>query len=123
MLIETQLAAVSVRRVEGITEALRGARVSPGMVSNPGRTIRARIDEWRHRQIEGDHPCVFRDGIVTKRSRAGEVRDVSLLGAIGVTTHGSRGIPGVVEGPGEDRSGWSMALCGTWPTAGSVARG
>ena len=33
-LIEMYLAGVSVRRVEDITEALRGTRVSPGTISN-----------------------------------------------------------------------------------------
>ncbi len=109
-LIEMYLAGVSVRRVEDITEALWGTRVSPGTVSNLNRKIYAKIDEWRHRPIEGEHPYVFLDGIVMKRSWAGEVRNVSLLVAIGVTTDGYREILGIVEGPKEDRSGWSMFL-------------
>ena len=109
-LIEMYLAGVSVRRVEDITEALWGTRVSPGTVSNLNKKIYAKIDEWRHRQIEGEHPYVFLDGIVMKRSWAGEVRNVSLLVAIGVTTDGYREILGIVEGPKEDKSGWSMFL-------------
>ena len=66
-LIEMYLAGVSVRRVEDITEALWGTRVSPGTVSNLNKKIYARIEEWRHRPIEGDHPHVFLDGIVMKR--------------------------------------------------------
>lgn len=109
-LIEMYLAGVSVRRVEDITEALWGTRVSPGTVSNLNKKIYAKIDEWRHRPIEGDHPYVFLDGIVMKRSWAGEVRNVSLLVAIGVTTDGYREILGIVEGPKEDKSGWSVFL-------------
>jgi putative transposase len=109
-LIEMYLAGVSVRRVEDITEALWGTRVSPGTVSNLNRKIYAKIDEWRQRRIEGDHPYVFLDGIVMKRSWAGEVRNVSLLVAIGVTTDGYREILGIVEGPKEDKSGWSAFL-------------
>src|ERR1700745_350710 len=37
------------------------------------------IETWRKRPIEGEHPYVYLDGIVLKRSWAGEVRDVSLL--------------------------------------------
>jgi transposase-like protein len=48
----------------------------------------------------------FLDGIVMKRSWAGEVRDVSLLVAIGVTTDGYREILGIMEGPKDDKSGW-----------------
>lgn len=109
-LIEMYLAGVSVRRVEDITEALWGTRVSPGTVSNLNKKIYAKIDAWRHRRIEGDHPYVFLDGIVMKRSWAGEVRNVSLLVAIGVTTDGYREILGIMEGPKEDKSGWSMFL-------------
>ena len=109
-LIEMYLAGVSVRRVEDITEALWGTRVSPGTVSNLNKKIYAKIDERRHRRIEGEHPYVFLDGIVMKRSWAGEVRNVSLLVAIGVTTDGYREILGIVEGPKEDKSGWSMFL-------------
>mgnify|MGYP001825733892 FL=1 len=109
-LVEMYLAGVSVRRVEDITEALWGTRVSPGTVSNLNKKIYAKIDAWRHRKIEGDHPYVFLDGIVMKRSWAGEVRNVSLLVAIGVTTDGYREILGIMEGPKEDKSGWSSFL-------------
>ncbi len=103
-LIEMYLAGVSVRRVEDITEALWGTRVSPDTVSNLNKTIYARIDAWRQRRIEGDHPYVYLDAIVMKRSWAGEVRNVSLRVAIGVTTDGYREILGITEGPREDKS-------------------
>lgn len=45
-----------------------------------------------------------------KRSWAGEVRNVSLLVAIGVTTEGYRELLGIMEGPREDKSGWSGFL-------------
>ena len=109
-LIEMYLAGVSVRRVEDITEALWGTRVSSGTVSNLNKKIYAKIDQWRQRRIEGDHPYVFLDGIVMKRSWAGEIRNVSLLVAIGVTTEGYREILGIMEGPKEDKSGWSSFL-------------
>ena len=67
-LIEMHLAGVSVRRVEDITEARCSTRVSPGTVSNLNKKIYAKIDTWRHRKIEGDHPYFFLDGIVMKRS-------------------------------------------------------
>ena len=45
-----------------------------------------------------------------KRSWAGEVRNVSLLVAIGVIREGYREILGIMEGPKEDKSGWSAFL-------------
>jgi putative transposase len=50
---------------------------------------------------------VFLDGIVLKRSWAGEVRNVSLLVAIGVNSQGFREILGICEGAKED---WSAFL-------------
>src|ERR1700751_4459775 len=82
-LVEMYLAGVSVRRVEDITEALWGTRVSPSTVSDLNKKIYGTIEAWRNRPIEGEHPYVYLDGIVLKRSWAGEVRNVSLLVAIG----------------------------------------
>src|SRR5215469_11992496 len=73
-LIEMYLAGVSVRRVEDITEALWGTRVSPSTVSNLNKRIYSQIEAWRHQAIEGEHPYLYLDGIVLKRSWAGEVR-------------------------------------------------
>src|ERR1700739_4124807 len=109
-LVEMYLAGVSVRRVEDITEALWGTRVSPSTVSDLNKKIYGTIEAWRNRQIEGEHPYVYLDGIVLKRSWAGEVRNVSLLVAIGVNASGYREILGICEGAKEDKSGWSAFL-------------
>ena len=105
-LIEMYLAGVSVRRVEDITEALWGTRVSPSTVSDLNKKIYGTIEAWRNRLIEGEHPYVYLDGIVLKRSWAGEVRNISVLIAIGVGTDGFRQILGVAEGEKEDLEGW-----------------
>ena len=109
-LIEMYLAGVSVRRIEGITEALWGARVSPGTVSNLNKKIYERIEKWRSRPIEGNHPYVYLDGIVLKRTWGGEVRNISVLVAIGVSEDGFRRVLGVVEGAKEDKEGWGNFL-------------
>jgi mutator family transposase len=49
----------SVRRVEDITEALWGTRVSPSTVSNLNQKINAKIESWRNRPIEGEHPYLY----------------------------------------------------------------
>jgi len=109
-LIEMYLAGVSVRRVEDITEALWGTRVSPSTVSNLNKKIYAKIEAWRNRRLEGKHPYLYLDGIVMKRSWAGEVRNVSLLVASAVNAEGYREILGICEGAKEDKSGWSAFL-------------
>src|SRR3954466_7828427 len=109
-LIEMYLAGISVRRVEDITEALWGTRVSPSTVSNLNKKIYAKIEAWRNRRIEGEHPYLYLDGIVMKRSWAGEVRNVSLLVAIAVNSEGYREILGIVEDAKEDKAGCSGCL-------------
>jgi putative transposase len=59
------------------------------------------------RPIEGEHPYLYLDGIVLKRSWAGEVRNVSLLVATSVNSEGYREILGICEGGKEDgANGW-----------------
>jgi len=105
-LVEMYLAGVSVRRVEDITEALWGTRVSPGTVSRLNQRIYRHIEAWRNREIVGEFPYLYLDGLILKRSWAGEVRNVSVLVAIGVGTDGHRQILGVAEGEKEDLEGW-----------------
>ena len=105
-LVEMYLAGVSVRRVEDITEALWGTRVSSGTVSRLNQKIYRHIEAWRNREIVGDFPYVYLDGVILKRSWSGEVKNVSVLVAIGVGADGFRQILGVAEGEKEDLEGW-----------------
>ncbi len=109
-LMEMYLAGVSVRRVEDITEALWGMRVSAGTVSDLNQKLYKRIEQWRNAPISGEYPYVYLDGICLKRSWAGEVRNVSVLVAVGVGIDGYRDILGVVEGPKEDTESWRQFL-------------
>ncbi|HSL70862.1 MAG TPA: IS256 family transposase [Longimicrobiales bacterium] len=105
-LVEMYLAGVSVRRVEDITEALWGQRVSSGTVSRLNQKIYRHIEAWRNREIAGQYPYLYLDGVILKRSWAGEVRNVSVLVAIGIGSDGYRQILGVAEGEKEDLEGW-----------------
>src|SRR5262247_647923 len=109
-LIEMYLAGVSVRRVEDITEALWGTRVSPSTVSELNQKIYARIHEWRNRPIAGEHPYIYLDGVWLNREFGGEVRPVAVLVAIGVNADGFREILGVMEGAKEDAASWRAFL-------------
>lgn len=109
-LIEMYLAGVSVRRVEDITEALWGQRVSSSTVSDLNQKIYATIETWRQRPIEGEHPYIYLDGIWLKRSWGGEVRKIAVLVAVGVRSDGYREILGVAEGAKEDTDSWRNFL-------------
>src|SRR5215470_9101681 len=91
-LVEMYLAGVSTRRIEDITEALWGTRVSSSTVSELNKKIYGQINDWRNRPIEGEHPYVFLDGIWLKRCWGGEVKNVAVL----VTALRHATVPGAV---------------------------
>lgn len=105
-IVQMYLAGVSVRRVEDITEALWGTRVSSGTVSKLNQKVYKHIERWRTAPLEGRFPYVYLDGLILKRSWGGEVKNVSVLAAIGVDSEGYRRVLGVAEGHKEDKAGW-----------------
>ena len=109
-LIEMYLAGVSVRRVEDITQALWGTRVSSGTVSKLNKKIYGSIEQWRMKELKGHYPFIYLDGISLKRSWGGEVKNVSVLVCIGVNQEGCREVLGVAEGAREDRESWRNFL-------------
>ena len=61
-LIEMYLAGVSVRRVEDITEALWGSKVSPATISELNKKAYVHIEDWRNRPLQGGrYPYVYVD--------------------------------------------------------------
>jgi putative transposase len=60
--------------------------------------------------LPGDFPYVFLDGLWLKRSWGGEVKNVSVLVAIGVSQSGYREILAVSEGAKEDKASWTQFL-------------
>jgi transposase-like protein len=109
-LMEMYLAGVSVRRVEDITEALWGMRVSAGTVSELNQKVYERIEAWRNEPITGAYAYIYLDGISLKRTWGGEVRNVAILVAVGVDQNGFREILGVCEGIKEDQESWRNFL-------------
>lgn len=71
------LAGVSMRRVEDITEALWSVRTSASMVSAMAQKAYGQIEAWRNRRIKGEHAYVYLHGLVAEaiRGRGGEERD------------------------------------------------
>lgn len=108
--MEMYLAGVSVRRVEDITEALWGTRVSPSAVSDLNQKLYERIEAWRNQPFEGAFAYIALDGIWLKRSWGGEVKNVAVLVAIGVDQDGYRQVLGVAEGAKEDAESWRQFL-------------
>ena len=106
-LIEMYLAGVSVRRVEDITEALWGSKVSPATISELNKKAYVHIEDWRNRPLQGGHyPYVYVDGIYLRRNWGGEYENVAILVAIAVNEDGFREVLGAAEGMKEDKASW-----------------
>ena len=103
-LIEMYLAGVSVRRVEDITEALWGSKVSPATISELNKKAYVHIEDWRNRPLQGGkYPYVYVDGIYLRRNWGGEYENVAILVAIAVNEDGYREVLGAAEGMKEDK--------------------
>ena len=109
-LVEMYLAGVSVRRVEDITEALWGAKVSAGTVSKLNQKVYVKIEEWRSRKLLMVYPYVYLDGIYLKRNWGGNYENVAILVAIAVNEDGQREVIGAAEGMKEDTESWRNFL-------------
>jgi len=109
-LIEMYLAGVSVRRVEDITQALWGTRVSASTVSDLNQKIYGKINEWRERPLVGEFPYVFLDGLWLKRSWGGEVKNVRSWWRLALLRAAIGRILGVSEGAKEDKASWTNFL-------------
>ena len=105
-LIEMYLAGVSVRRVEDITEALWGSKVSPATISELNKKAYVHIEEWRNRPLQGNYPYIYVDGIYLRRNWGGEYENVAVLVAIAVNEDGYREVLGAAEGMKEDKASW-----------------
>jgi transposase-like protein len=81
-------------------------------VSDLNQRIYKQIEEWRQQPLVGEFPYVFVDGLWLKRSWGGEVKNVSVLVAIGVAQSGYRQILAVSEGAKEDKASWTEFLRG-----------
>jgi len=89
-------------------QLLWGDRMSSQALSDKLKRVYAEIDQWRTRQLEGEYPYVFVDGVWRKRSWGGAIENVSVLVAIGVNGKGHREVIGVAEGMKEDSASWEQ---------------
>ena len=90
------LAGVSVRRVEDITEALWGSKVSPAATAKHGT--------YYFRPFSSE--VIYVDGIYLRRNWGGEYENAAVLVAIAVNEDGYREVLGAAEGMKEDKASW-----------------
>ena len=109
-LAEMFLTGLSLQHVQDITESLWGARVNSPAVSRLASKVHNYIRAWRSRQIVGEYAHLYLDGLVFRRSWAGEKRNVPVLVAVGIISNGRREILGVAEGAKQDPEDWHRFL-------------
>ena len=106
-IIEMYLAGVSVSRVEDITEALWGRKVSPSTISELNKKAYVHIEDWCNRPLQGGrYSYVYVDGIYLHRNWGGEFENVAILVVIAVNGDGYCESLDATEGMNEDRGSW-----------------
>jgi transposase-like protein len=93
-LAEMYVQGVSTRRVKAITEQLCGVEISATQVSRATAQLDEVLQEWRERPL-GEIVYLYLDARYEKVRIAGQVRDVAVLVATGITREGERQILGV----------------------------
>ena len=92
-------------RIEDITEALWGSKVSPAIISELNKKTYAHIEDWRNRPLQGGrYPYVYMDGIYLHRNWGGEYENVAILVAIAVNDGGFHEVLGAAERMKEDKT-------------------
>lgn len=92
-------------RVEDITEALWGSKVSPATISELNKKAYVHIEDWRNRPLQGGrYPYVYMDGIYPHRNWGGEYENEAILVEIAVNDDGFHEVLGAAEGMKEDKT-------------------
>jgi len=110
-LAEMYVQGVSTRKVKAITEELCGVEITPMQVSRAASQLDATLQEWRERPL-GEIQYLFLDARYEKVREAGQVRDVAVLVASGITLEGERQILGVSVSLSEHETHWKAFLQG-----------
>lgn len=108
-LAEMYVQGVSTRKVKTITEQLCGIEVSATQVSRATAQLDEVLQEWRERPL-GEISYLFVDARYEKIREAGQVRDVAVLVASGITPEGERQILGVSVSLSEHETHWKAFL-------------
>lgn len=72
--------------------------MSASTISDLNKKAYVHIEEWRNRELKGEYPYVYVDGIYLKRNWGGDFENVSILVAIWVNSDGYREVIGAAEG-------------------------
>jgi len=108
-LAEMYVQGVSTRKVKAITEQLCGVSISSSAVSQASAQLDSELAKWRERPL-GEYPFLFLDAYYEQVREDGQVRDLAVLVAVGVTPAGKREILGVSVSLSEHEVHWRTFL-------------
>jgi transposase-like protein len=108
-LAEMYLQGVSTRKVSAIIEQLCGSEVSSTQVSRAAKLLDEALQQWRERPLN-ECRYLFLDARYEKVRDNGQIRDVAVLIAAGVTPDGKRQILGVSVSVSEHEVHWRTFL-------------
>lgn len=108
-LAEMYVQGVSTRKVKAITEQLCGVEISAMQVSRATAQLDEVLQEWRERPL-GETRYLYLDARYEKVRVGGQVRDVAVLVATGITPEGERQILGVSVLLSEHEVHWKAFL-------------
>jgi len=104
-LAEMYVQGVSTRKVKAITEQLCGVSVSSAQVSRAAAQMDGELEKWRERPL-GEYLFLFLDAYYEQVREDGQVRDLAVLVAVGITPAGKREILGVSVSLSEHEVHW-----------------
>lgn len=108
-LAEMYVQGVSTRKVAAITEQLCGVELSSMQVSRAAAQLDEILEAWRKREL-GEYRYLYLDARYEKARVDGQVRDVAVLIALGVSPQGKRQILGVSVSLSEQEVHWRSFL-------------
>jgi putative transposase len=108
-LAEMYVHGVSTRKVAAITEQLCGVEVSSSQVSRAAAQLDQVLGRWRSRPL-GECRYLYLDARYEKARIDGQVRDVAVLIALGVTADGKRTLLGISVSLSEQEVHWRSFL-------------
>ncbi len=108
-LVEMYVQGVSTRKVAAIVEQLCGSAVSSSQVSRAAARLDEILTTWRNRPL-GEIAYLFLDARYETVREDGQLRDLAVLIAVGVTPDGQRRVLGVSVSLGEQEVHWRTFL-------------
>src|SRR5512147_1114481 len=108
-LAEMYVQGVSTSKVKAITEELCGVSITSSVVSQAASQLDSELVKWRERPL-GEYPFLFLDAYYEQVREDGQVRDLAVLVAVGVTPAGKREILGVSVSLSEHEVHWRAFL-------------